>query len=632
MEINSEEFSLNELRDYEKKIMELSRKEKQLRNVYLRKLQTGEIQGPLTGKTSIDKPFLKYYDEKNLVFDYPKQTIYDYVMGPNRGHEKEVALRYAGTKITFGEMDKRIDETVRSLRKLGVKKGDTVAICMANTPEAAITVFALNKMGAIASMIHPSSAENQIKYYLNEENPKAGIKKPKVIIAVDSEKDDVLGKINNIINKTSIEHVVSVSPSASMPKSLKVGYDLKNKAYKTNDKRFMDYKSFTNLSKGDKSKVEANPYVENDPAIIMHTGGTEGDPKGAIQTNDNYIGMIEQFFKSEDNFERGDKLLTVMPVFHGFGLCSSLILPLHVGVSCILVPKVDKKKGLTHPFSLSRLILKEKPNHIIGVPTLFRGLINNIDIQKAKDLSFLKYVVSGGDLVKDELESQINEFLKQRKSKAKLCKGYGLTEMVAGATFACNKYNGPRTIGIPMVDTNIKLVKPGTDIEVKDGEIGEIQCEGPSVMKGYLNSDKANEDVFRNGWLRTGDLAVWVNGLLYFKQRKGDMIINSGVNVYPSQIEEVIEKHPAVASCAVIGVEHSYKEQVPKAFVVLKDGCEPSGEISRGIQKLCQKNLSKYAQPYSIEYVKKLPETLLGKISRKDVRNNEKTKTLSKKQ
>ena len=629
MKSDRKDIQMQEFNSYEKKLMELSRKEKQLRNVYLRKLQTGEIQGPSTGKTSIDKPFLKYFKEENLVFDYPKETIYEYIMNPNRGHEDEVALRYAGTKITFGEMDKRIDKTVRSLKKLGVKKGDTVAVCMANTPEAAITIFAINKMGAIASMIHPKSAENQIKHYVNEEDLENGIKKPKVLVALDSPDEDVLGKISNIINKTSLEHVISVSPSISMPTPLRVGYNLKTEKFKTQDKRFIDYKSFIKLSKNDKSVVETNPYKENDPAIIMHTGGSEGEPKGAIQTNDNYIAMIEQFFKSEDNFERGDKLLTVMPVFHGFGLCSSLILPLHVGVSCILVPKIKKKRSITNPFSIDKLILKEKPNHIIGVPTLFIGIINNKYLQNA-NLSFLKYVVSGGDLVKDLLESQINEFLKQHGSIAKLCKGYGLTEMVAGATFACNEYNGPDTIGIPMVDTNIKLVKPGTNIEVEDGEPGIMCFEGPSVMKGYLNNKKVNDDAFQDGWLRTGDIGVWENGLLYFKQRKGDMIISSGVNVYPSQIEKVLEEHPAVASCVVIGVDHSYKGQVPKAFIVLKEGCTPSGELNRELEKLCFKNLDKYSQPASIEFVQALPETLLGKVSRKEVREQEKTKTLRK--
>lgn len=627
-ELNENNFEEKELKDLSDKLKKLSGKEKearerQLRNIYLRRIQTGVIEGPTTGKISVDKPFLKYFDEKSLIVDYPRETIYEYIMKPNRGHENEVALRYMGTKITFGEMDRRIDETVRSFKKLGVQKCDTVAICMPNTPEAAITVFALNKMGAIASMIHPLSAENQIKNYLNEEDLENGIKRAKVIVALDSPKEDVLGKLRNIINKTSLEHVVSVTPAVSMPKLLKIGYELKTEKFRTHDKRFINYNSFIKLSKKDKSEVKTNPYKENDPAIIMHTGGSEGEPKGAIQTNDNYVAMIEQFFKSEDNFERGDKVLTVMPVFHGFGLCSSLILELHVGVSCILVPKVEKEKGLTHPCSLDKLIIGEKPNHIIGVPTLFRGIINNEEIQKA-DLSFLKYVVSGGDLVKDSLESQINEFLKQRGSNAVLCKGYGLTEMVAGATFACNEYNGPYTIGIPMVDTNIKLVKPGTNIEVKENEPGVMCFEGPSVMSGYLNNKKVNDEALQDGWLHTGDIAVWTDGLLYFKQRKGDMIISSGINVYPSQIEGVLEEHPAVASCAVIGVDHPYKEQVPKAFIVLKEGCEPSGELDRELKRLCEKNLDKYSQPASIEYVQNLPETLLGKISRKELRKKNK--------
>ena len=574
-------------------------------------------------------PWSKYYKKEEMNLEIPDISMYRAFHDNIYMHPNSIAISYLGTKITFLELDNMINECYLSFLKSGIRKNDVVTICMPNTPEAIVAVFALNKMGAIASMIHPKSAENQIKNYVNEEDIENGIKKPKVIVALDSPEEDVLGKINNIINKTSLKHVISVSPSVSMPTPLRVGYNLKTKTFKSLDKRFMDYDSFIKLAKNDKSKVVANPYVENDPAIIMHSGGSEGDPKGAIQTNDNYVSMIEQFFKSEDNFERGDKLLTIMPVFHGFGLCSSLILPLHVGVSCILVPKVVKKRELTNPFSLDKLVLKNKPNHIIGVPTLYIGMINNKYLQDA-DLSFLKYVVSGGDLVKDSLESQINEFLKQHGSNAKLCKGYGLTEMVAGATFACNEYNGPDTIGIPMVDTNIKLVKPGTNIEVKDGEPGIMCFEGPSVMKGYLNNKIINEEAFQDGWLITGDIAAWENGLLYFKQRKGDMIISSGVNVYPSQIEQAIEEHPAVASCVVIGVDHPYRGQVAKAFIVLKEGCTPSGELNRELEKLCFKNLDKYSQPASIEFVQTLPETLLGKVSRKEVREEEKRKTLRK--
>ena len=409
-----------QLKEYKKKISELSEKEKKLRNKYLRQLVTGEIQGPLIGFPSIDKKWLRFYSEEGLDIEYPKMTMFQYMMNKNRDHINDVALRYFGNKITFKEFDKRINETVKSFKQIGIKKGDNVTICMPNTPEAVIGFYALNYMGATAAMIHPKSAQNEIKDFVNE---------------IDSRKIIILDKfapvLQNVIDETNIENAIVVSAADSMPNPLKFLYkrtkDYKKDSFKTDDKRFISWNKFKNLSKNDNSEIKEESYEKDRLSVILRTGGSTGTPKGVMLSDDNFNTMVEQFFQNEDNFQRGDKLLAMMPVFHGFGLCSSIHLPLSVGVSPNLIPEPKK-------INLGK-VLKEE-NHIIGVPTFLDAILKNEKVQKIKDLTHIKYVVSGGDADTDKTEEEFNRFLKSRGCKTVLCKGYGLAEMVAGATFA----------------------------------------------------------------------------------------------------------------------------------------------------------------------------------------------------
>lgn len=599
---------INELKEYREKLSKLSEEEEVKRNIYLKKFQTGEIQGPPIGKLSLDKNWLRKYTDKELSVKIPHMKIYDYMMKDNLNHFNDKAIVYFGKSITYKKLDKKINAFAKSLKQDGIKKGDIITVCMPNTPEAVIAFYAINKIGAIANMIHPLSGQQEIKNYLKEADSK-------MIITIDSS----YNKITNIADETNLQKIVLVSPADSMPLLTKISYKFSKRKNKlTHDIRTISWNEFIKTGLGYNKEIEEN-YEKNRTAVILHTGGTTGVPKGVELTDDNFNSMVEQFLQTANNFKRNDRMLTIMPVFHGFGLCSSVHLPLSAGVMINLIPKLNSKK-------LDKLITKYKPNHIIGVPTLFKGIINNKKLKKV-DLSFLKYVVSGGDLVKDSLENDINDFLKEHNSNIKLSKGYGLSEAVAGATFASNGYNNPASVGIPMVATNLKLVKPGTNIELENGEIGEICLYGPSIMKGYYHNEEETNSTLKNGWLHTGDLGYYENDSLYFAQRKGNMIISSGVNVYPSNIEEVIEKHDSVSACAVIGIYHPYKIQVPKAYIVLKEGYELTDELKKEIENLCKKNLNVYSVPYKYEFRDKLPQTLLGKINKKELEQGEKSKT-----
>lgn len=587
--------------------------EEKLRDLYLRNLALGKIQGPPTNIPNRDKKWLKYYNENNILHEMPSCSIYEYMSKNNLNKPNDIAINYFGNKITYGKFFEMIDTCANSLRKNNIKENDIVTVCMPNTPEAIAVFYAINKIGAVANMIHPLSGQNEIKNFINEVDSK-------LIITIDSS----YNKILNILDETNVQKVVTVSPSDSMPFILKDIYPMtKNYVKLLKDERMETWTKFMREGKLKKGEVvEAAPYGQNKLAVILHTGGTTGVPKGSMLSDDNFNSMVEQFFQNADNFERGDRMLTIMPVFHGFGLCSSIHLPLSVGVTVVPIPKLNAKK-------LDKTLKKYKPNHIIGVPTLFKAMLNNKKLENM-DLSYLKYVVSGGDLVKDSLESDINDFLRSHGSKAKLGKGYGLSEAVAGATFAYDDYNNVNSVGIPMISTNIKIANPENGMEMKEEEIGEICIQGPTVMKGYYNNEDETNESIKDNWLHTGDLGYCKDGIFYFVQRKGNMIISSGINVYPSNIEQVIESHDAVESCAVIGIHHPYKMQVPKAYIILKEGHEATEGLKEEIDALCKKNLNIYSIPYSYEFREKLPQTLLGKISHKSLEEEEKVKTYTK--
>ena len=347
--------------------MNIKLNETKLRDLYLRDLAIGKIQGPPVGKASIDKEWLKHYTEEQITAEIPKMTIYDYMMRNNKKHLKDTALIYFDKKISFGKLQKKIDEFASSMLKRGIKAGDIVTICMPNTPEAVIAFYGLNKIGVTANMIHPLSGENEIKNYINEVDSK-------YVITIDTS----LSKVFNIIDETNIEQAIVVSPGDSMPQPLKTVYQLTKTEKLPEDNRFIKWNNFIKQNSDLSSEVQAHPYNENDIALILHTGGTTGISKGAMLTNDNFNGMVEQFLANANNFERGDIMLTVMPVFHGFGLCSSIHLPLSFGVSSMLIPKIDIK-------NIHKLFKKYEINHILGVPTLFKGILKNKNMKKIQD-------------------------------------------------------------------------------------------------------------------------------------------------------------------------------------------------------------------------------------------------------
>ena len=553
-------------------------------------------------RKKIYRPWAKYYTDEQLDVKIPNNTMYDQVALARDNYPNGIALEYFGKKFTYKWLVRKVDRCYLSFRKMGINKGDIVTLCMPNVPNVLIALYALNKIGAIANMLHPLSAEEEIKDSLNSTKSRA------VVIL-----DQVYNVAHNVIESTEVEKIIIVSAADYMPIAMKTGYkaiQLKNFKLikKTVDRckwfRFMWSSIFYKDRPGKKCG-------KNTSAVILHSGGTSGKPKNVVLSNRSFGLLSEQGIMVLKDLNVGDKSLAVMPNFHGFGLGVTMHCLLVKGMTVVLVPQFDAKKFDT-------LLAKTKPAFVVGVPTLFEALIS-ANNEKDLDLSFVKYIVSGGDKLSKNLEDRVNEYLHKHNSDAIITQGYGLSEALAAVTLGSNIANKSGSVGIPLPGNIVKIIDPGTRETLPFGEIGEICIHTKALMTGYLNNESETNDalqIHNDGyvWLHTGDLGrMDEDGFLFIEGRSKRMIISSGYNVYPAHIEEIIEAHPAVLQCSVVGVPHPYKQEVPKAFIVLREGYHGLF-VKAEIKNYCKKNLAKYMVPHDFVFRKQLPKTKLGKV------------------
>lgn len=560
----------------------------------------------------------KYYDKKDMNFDVPNISIYQYLKNKSltNNYKDNIAIEYYGTKITYTEFYKNIDKVAKAFRSQGIRRGDVVTILSANTPEAVISFYALNKIGAVANMVHPLSAENEIKEALNRYSTV-------MLVAMDI----TYSKVKNIINDTEVYKTIIISAKDSMPTLMKIGYEV-TQGYKVEKPKksedFIYWKDFIKFGeKYSKDKV-AEETKRDTPAVILHSGGTTGTPKGIVLSNGNFNAATIQAERALPDLNREDVILAIMPIFHGFGLSVSITDAFSVGAKVVLIPTFKASE-------FDKLLTKHKPSILVGVPTLFEALTTN-ERMKDVNLSNLKYVIGGGDTLSKKRVEAINKFLHEHGANTNFTQGYGMTEAVACISFDLKFASRPGTVGIPWPGTYVQITKPGTDEPVSTGEDGEVCICGPTVMLGYYNNEKETNEALHihkdgNVWLHSGDIgSMDKDGFITYKQRLKRMIVTSGYNVYPSQIEEVIERHPAVMDSSVIGVPHPYKVEVAKAFIALKQGYKDTPKLRAEIEELCKKNLAAYSIPKEYEFRKSLPKTMIGKVDFRKLQqeNNEK--------
>ena len=519
-------------------------------------------------------------------------------------YPKLTAYNFLGTNTKYPDLVKEIRACAAALKACGVRPGEKVTICLPNMPMAIAMFYGVNMIGAIANMIHPLSAEGEIEFYLNDSESVAAI-------TVDM----FYQKFENIRRNTpKLKTMIVCSIKDGLNPLMKVGSQLtkgRKIAPLPKDGSYLTWKEF--LAKGKGMTDVRVSRAANDPAVILYSGGTTGVTKGILLSNLNFNALGAQIIATNPMFAPGDKMLAIMPMFHGFGLGVSIHSMLVNGGQCILVPQFTPK-------TYAELLRKHHPNFIAGVPTLYEALLR-IDGLEKLDLSCLKGVFSGGDSLSVELKKRFDAFLHDHGAKISVREGYGTTECVTASCLTPIDEFREGSIGIPFPDTYYKIVKVGTEEEVPYGTEGEICLAGPTVMLKYVNHPEETANTRRvhaDGmtWIHTGDLGMMdSDGFVYFRQRIKRMIITSGYNVYPSQIENILDAHEYVHMSCVIGVKDPYKMQKVKAFVMLKPGIEPSDAIKKELLDYCRTKIARYAMPYDIEFRAELPKTLVGKVA-----------------
>jgi long-chain acyl-CoA synthetase len=539
-----------------------------------------------------------FYKEEDFNIKIPDMSLYEYMKKETKGLANYPAINYFGKKINYKTFWEYIDRCAKSLKSIGIGEGDVVSICLPNTPEVAIAFFAINKVGAIVNMIHPLSAEEEIKDYLNKT-------RSVVLIAFNQ----LYNKIKSIIKETRVHQVIFASASDSMPILMNGLYNVtkgRKEVKKSNNSFYLFWKDFLHL--GD--YYEGNTLVHRgmeDEAVYLHSGGTTGIPKSIVLANRSFTGMNEQ---SKVNFHLlvpGDSVLSILPMFHCFGLIVCMYVPICLGVTCIFIPQFDAKR-------FDKVLTKYKPVVMTGVPTLYEAILKNEHMDKV-DLSQVKYVISGGDSVPKEKNIEINEFLKSHGSPEILQQGYGMTETTGPVCFGSMGSNKLGGVGAPMVCNIVRIIDPKTNKEVKPNEIGEICINSFVVMKGYLNNPKDTEATLKlwedgRRYIHTGDLGyIDKDGVVFYVQRMKRIIISSGYNLYPQHIENVLRECEYVKDACVVGVPHPYKQEVAKAFIILEDGVEESYTVKKNIMDYAEKNLAHYMLPREYIYKKEFPKT-----------------------
>ena len=552
-------------------------------------------------------PWLKYYGNTPASLEYPHKTMYEMVEAAAKRHPNHVAYVFMGKKTTYTEFMKRIQAAAQGLYKMGIRKGDKVTICMANTPQALDCFYALNRIGAIPNMIHPLSASQEIAFYLN-------FSKSKAVLTLDQFYYKVAEILPQLENPTEILIAKVVD---ELPAPLSALYPLTKTARAVKKLPKAGYTLWYDMVKaGKNTKLPAQKSRYDACGAILYSGGTTGTTKGIMLSNLNFNALALQTIAAS-GFSMEEisnmKMLSVMPVFHGFGLGIGIHTPLVAGGTCILIPQFNVKV-------YAKTLMKQKPNLIPGVPTLFEALLRTEDLEGA-DLSFLKGIFSGGDSLSPELKKKVDAFLREHNCSEQIREGYGTTECVTASCLTPKDYARQGSIGVPFPDTYYKIVEPGTTNEVGPNIEGEICISGPTVMLGYMDNPYETANTLRRHydgriWLHTGDLGhMDQDGFVYFRQRIKRMIITSGYNVYPSQLENIIDANDKVLISCVIGVKDPYRVQRVKAYVVPMPGVEPSEALKQEILDYCSGRIAKYAMPREIEFRKELPKTLVGKVA-----------------
>ncbi|MFC4664228.1 long-chain-fatty-acid--CoA ligase [Oceanobacillus aidingensis] len=552
----------------------------------------------------------RYPEDLPKTLEYDKCALYQYLIDAAKQHGEKKALYFMGKEMTYKELYKEAKKTANYLQSIGIRKGDRVAIFLPNTPQSVISYYGILMAGAIAVPTNPLYTERELIFQMNDAQARA-------IICLDI----LLPRVNSARSHTTLEHVIvtGIKDYLPFPKNMiypfiqKREYNLVVKVEPSNDTHV--WKKMMEHSVADYLESPINP--EEDLALLQYTGGTTGSPKGVMLTHYNLsanVQMCETWLSRSEEQKGQDVVLGILPFFHVYGMTAVMNFAIKKASKIILIPKFDAG-------DLLKVIDKQKPNLFPGAPTIYIGLLNHPELEKY-DLSSIDACISGSAPLPVEIQERF-----ERITGGKLVEGYGLTETspVTHANFVyAERING--SIGVPWPDTDAKIVQMGeTGLEeVPVGEIGEIAVKGPQVMKGYWNNEEETASTLKDGWLLTGDLGyVDESGFFYVVDRKKDMIIAGGFNIYPREIEEVLYEHEAIQEAVAAGIPDPYRGETVKAYIVLKEGAALTEEE---LNEYARKHLASYKVPRIYEFRDELPKTAVGKILRRKLIDEEKQK------
>jgi long-chain acyl-CoA synthetase len=546
-------------------------------------------------------PWLKFYGDVPKTIDYPKVTMYEALMQTVARFPRDIAYDFLGYTSTYRQLGEEIDQCANALAHLGLKKGDRITISMPTTPQGIICFYAANKLGAVASMIHPLSPPKEIEFYLN---------KSKSTFALTL--DAFYGNFKEVAGITGLKTLILARIPDYLPLVKRIGFNMTKgrKIPKVPHDSMVTW--WGDLRAGSYPGVPKADMETNELAVILYSGGTTGVPKGIMLSNMNMISEGMQVAEW-GKMAGGDGILAILPIFHGFGLGVCVNAAFMGGAKSILVPQFT-------PETVAKLIKSKRPNFIVGVPTLYDALSRNQLFHKT-DLSCLRATFSGADTLPRTVKERFEEVVNRQGGEVQLLEGYGLTEAVTAIMATPLGEYREGSMGVPFPDMLAKVVKQGTIEESPIGEEGELCIHGPAVMMGYLDNPEDTKKTLKihdddKIWLHTGDIASMdEDGFFYFKLRLKRMIKSSGMNVYPAQVEDALYKHPAVLEACVIGVPDESQVERVKGFVVLKDSVKTGSDMEIELINHCRNHLIKWSCPREIEFRDELPKTLVGKVA-----------------
>ena len=581
------------------KISKLSKNDKILRDTYLRDLSNGTLEGPLTGYPSIDKPWLKYYSKENIGKERKKLSAYEYMKENNIGNLSSIAINYMGEKITYKELLKNIDTTAQALSTIGIKSGDVVTMIMTNIPENVYCFYALNKIGAVANIIAPRLKKEQILETIKEVNSSC-------LISIDTFMNQTT--IEALLTTPTLKNIILVRPIKVIPSI----YKFKYKKYNV-----LTWEDFIRQAKVEVPSISKNN--EENAAVMVKTGGTTGKPKTVVLSNKNLNEMANQHILGEYNFKKSDLFLNFLPPFVAYGICGATHMPLSLGLETILIPKFDAK-------DFPGLMLKYKPNIVFGGPILYEKMM---DSKKTKNinLSNLKVAVSGGDTMVPELEKRINEYFERNNCIHHVGQGYGMTEVSSSMCYSKENAYVEGSVGIPLINNNISIYDTKTMEEKMYGEEGEICVKTDTMMIEYLNNQEEYNNVVKKHsdgslWVHTGDIGKMTSdGNLFVIGRIKRIIVSNGSKIFPTTIENIINKNNKVLSSSVVGGNHNKLRKVPIAHIVLKDESVCLEQLVEQLDKEIKQELPDHYVPYIYVFRKNMPLTSINKVDYKTLEN-----------